>query len=165
MGIKSYNDMVTEFESKRIMNVKANFKVIEDELSKIDTNKNKILHLKIKKYEYEFKIMSKENTLSAKLTHNLISEFLKIFATIAGILLINSKLKPIFENKDIGTSIYMVLFATLIAFIFYIVVKSIFQFFGTYYINRIEEDKTIIKLIDLRIDELEKENDICLNNL
>ncbi|HBF6022427.1 TPA: hypothetical protein ACG3RE_003233 [Clostridioides difficile] len=163
--IKKYNNKVKESEDKRIENIKADFKVMEDELSKIDTNKNRILHLKIKKYEYEFKIMSKENTLSAKLTHNLISEFLKIFATIAGILLINSKLKPIFENKDIGTSIYMVLSATLITFIFYIVVKSIFQFFDTYYINRIEEDKTIIKLIDLRIDELEKENDICLNNL
>ncbi|HCU2758846.1 TPA: hypothetical protein OUL46_002660 [Clostridioides difficile] len=163
--IKWYNNLVTTFESKRIINIKAKFKVIEDGLRGINKNENKIIHLKIKKCEYEFKIMSKENTLSAKLTNSLISEFLKILATIGGIFLINSKLKPIFENKDIGTSIYMVLFATLIAFIFYIVVKGIFQFFDTYYVNRIEEDKTIIKLIDLKIEELEKENNIYLNNL
>ncbi|MER0283797.1 hypothetical protein ABRY17_07835 [Clostridioides difficile] len=162
--IKCYDDKVKESEDKRIKKIKADFKVIEDGLSGIDKNKA-ILRLKVIRLEYELKITSRESTLSSNIFDSIISKILTIGAVVFGIMRINERLETIFKNKSIETIFDTTSCTIGVLFLIYFVIKYISLSICKYYTNSIEEYKIILKLIDLKIEELEKENNTNLSNI
>ncbi|HBF2564367.1 TPA: hypothetical protein KOB98_002767 [Clostridioides difficile] len=162
--IKCYDDKVKESEDKRIKKIKADFKVIEDGLSGIDKNKA-ILRLKVIRLEYELKITSRESTLSANIFDSIISKILTIGAVVFGIMQINERLETIFKNKSIEIIFDTTSCTIGVLFLIYFVIKYISLSIFKYYTNSIEEYKIILKLIDLKIEELEKENNTNLSNI
>lgn len=160
-----YPNGVIKLEDNRVEKIKEEFKLIEDGLNIINTNEENILQLKIIRLKYELKIMSRENTLSANIFDSIISKFLPIGAVVFGIMLINKKLETIFENKSIETVLYMALCTIVVLFLIYLVIKTISLSICTYYTNSIEEYKIILKLVDLKIEELKDGNNTNLSNL
>ncbi|HBE9572374.1 TPA: hypothetical protein KNI37_002723 [Clostridioides difficile] len=163
--IKWYDDKVKESEDERIKKIKADFKVIEDGLSGINTNEAKILRLNVIRPEYELKITSRENTLSANIFDNIILKILTIGTVVFGTMQINKKLENIFENKSIETVFDITSRTIGVLFLIYFVIKFISLSICKYYTNSIEEYKIILKLIDLKIEELKDENNTNLSNL
>ncbi|WP_131083405.1 hypothetical protein [Clostridioides difficile] len=161
----SYPNRVTNLEDKRIKKIKEEFKLIEDELSCRNTNEENILKLKIIRLKYELKITSRENTLSANIFNNIISKILTIGTVVFGTMQINKKLENTFENKSIETVFDITSRTIGVLFLIYFVIKFISLSICKYYTNSIEEYKIILKLIDLKIEELKDENNTNLSNL
>ncbi|ENZ9521519.1 TPA: hypothetical protein KNK83_003680 [Clostridioides difficile] len=160
-----YPNGVIKLEDNRVEKIKEEFKLIEDGLNSINTNEENILQLKIIRLKYELKIMSRENTLSANIFDSIISKILTIGTVVVGTMQINKKLENIFENKSIETVFDITSCTIVVLFLIYLVIKTISLSICTYYTNSIEEYKIILKLVDLKIEELKDGNNTNLSNL